>query len=234
MRNLISNICLGVTLAAQALPISAQTQIGEIYKSAHDSTCGVRSFNGTEQLLQFLYKFEGNLPKINPNKIKRLDFLIDQYHSLITAENTRRQAFKELWSDPDYWQYKLSLDANILIARLENINKYHNWDRNKTQVIEILNKKAKPYENIFYSMRDFFDTYRRTESFFQDLEESVVKLKELNQIERFAKSVPQDPQEYGFQIGLLRSSTSSLITCVFYFSEEVITKEWMKSFNKKQ
>jgi hypothetical protein len=233
MKNLAINLLLGATLAVQALPISAQSQADVIYKSAHDSSCGVRSFNGTEQLLQFLYKFEGNLPKINPNKIKRLDFLIDQYRSLTTPENPRRQAFKELWSDPDYWQYKLSLDANILIARLENINKYHNWERNKAQLIATLNKKAKPYDNIFYSMRDFFDTHRRTESFFNDLEESVAKLKELNQVERVAKSLPQDPEEYGFQIGLLRSSTSSLLTCIFYFSEEVIIKEWMKPLNKK-
>ena len=234
MRHLLSNVCLGVTLAFQVLPTSAQVQAVGIYKSVHDNTCGVDQGESVEELLQFLYKFEGNLPKINPNKIKRLDFLIDQYESHITEKNTRRQAFKELWGDPDYWQYKLSKDANFLIARLESVKKYQNWNRSKAQVIDALNKRAKPFDNIFYSMRNFFDIYRNTESFFQDLEQSVGKLRELNQSERFIKSLPQDPHEYGFQIGLLRSSTRFLLTCVFYFSEEVITDEWMQSFNKKK
>jgi hypothetical protein len=212
----------------------AQTKSLEKITSNIDTHCSKQPYQRIDALLQFLYKFDGNLPPINTSKIKRLDFLIDQFASLAeeVTDEQRRSAFKELWSDADYWQYKSGRSAKNLIQSLEALKKANEWEKNKELIREALTQKARPYGNIFYSMRGVLESILKSEEFFRELEESVAKLKELKQFERLEKSLPTDSYQYGFQVGILRNAPKSLMTCNFMYAEELISQEQQKRFRK--
>ncbi len=76
-----------------------------------------------DDFLQYLYKVDGNLKDLNPSKIKRIEHLVAVFKDHKITKPQRSEAFKELFSDPDWWVYKLQHDSKKLIAQLELLKK---------------------------------------------------------------------------------------------------------------
>ncbi len=66
-----------------------------------DEQCA-RAHSRVDALLQFFYKFEGNLQPIKDSKIKSLKYQIEQFSNINNSLVDRKKVFDELQSDADY------------------------------------------------------------------------------------------------------------------------------------
>ena len=174
----------------------------------------INAYEGVEILLQFLYKFDGNLPTIKETKIKNIQFLLSQFSDYTNSMVVRRQAFGELFNDPDYYQFLIQDKSFNLIKELEELKLKSNPTKDKN-LIQALPKVSSSgvYENPYLKIRKLVKIQNNVRDFFEELESSKTKLEALKEDQRLSKSLDSNPQRLGFEIGMNKTSIIQVIEC---------------------
>jgi hypothetical protein len=90
----------------------------------------------SDGFLQSLYRFEGNLPKISDSKIKRLQFVFEEWSDFKNDKEFRSMRWStEMYPDPDYWQWKLQVQTKELIKDIENTL---DWPQDREELLGFL------------------------------------------------------------------------------------------------
>jgi hypothetical protein len=186
----------------------------------------VRAYERTDTLLQFLYKFDGNLPSIKETKIKSLKFSIAQFKDYRSSKEVRRKAFGELFNDPDYYQFLIQEKSSNLIKELEEFKSNSSPNKDKNLIYRLPNVASfGDYQNPYLKIMKLVRIQNDVRDFFDELESSKTKLEELNQQSRLSKSLDNDPQNLAFLIGINKSAMNEVIYCnLFYLEAERISK----------
>ena len=79
----------------------------------------VNAYERVDELIQFLNKFDGNLPNIKSTKVNSLKYLIAQFEDYKIHDSVRRKAFDELYNDPDYYQYLIQEKSSKITMQLQ-------------------------------------------------------------------------------------------------------------------
>ena len=178
-----------------------------------EDECG-RAYLGTDALIQFLYKFDGNLPSIKETKIKNIKFLISQFSDFSISDAVRRKAFGELYNDPDYYQFIIQEKSSNLIKELEEFKSKSSPAKDKN-LIYMLPKVPSfgDYQNPYLKIQKLVRIQNSVRDFFDELESSKTKLEELNMQHRLSKSLESDPQILAFTIGIIKNSMTDVVEC---------------------
>ena len=91
-----------------------------------DEQC-TNHYKQIDYFLQYLYRVDGNLKDLNPSKIKRIEHLDGVFSDYKASTAQRKAAFGELYTDPDWWVYKLQKNSRKLIGQLETMKKDSSW-----------------------------------------------------------------------------------------------------------
>jgi len=178
-----------------------------------ESNC-INGYERVEILLQFLYKFDGNLPTIKDTKIKNIQFLLSQFTDYKNSMTVRRQAFSELYNDPDYYQFLIQDKSSNLIKELEEFKSKSSPNKDKN-LIQALPKVSSfdDYENPYLKIRKLVKIQNNVRDFFEELESSKTKLEALKEDHRLSKSLDTNPQRLAFEIGMNKTSMIQVIEC---------------------
>ena len=178
-----------------------------------ESNC-INGYERVEILLQFLYKFDGNLPTIKDTKIKNIQFLLSQFTDYKNSITVRRQAFSELYNDPDYYQFLIQDKSSNLIKELEEFKSKSSPNKDKN-LIQALPKVSSfgDYENPYLKIRKLVKIQNNVRDFFEELESSKTKLEALKEDHRLSKSLDTNPQRLAFEIGMNKTSMIQVIEC---------------------
>jgi hypothetical protein len=180
----------------------------------------VRAYARADALLQFLYKFDGNLPSIKDTKIKSMKFSIAQFKDYKSSKDVRRKAFSELFNDPDYYQFLIQEKSSNLIKELEEFKSKSSPAKDKNLIYSLPNVPSfGDYQNPYLKVIKLVSIQNNVRDFFDELESSRTKLEELNQQHRLSKSLDNDPQNLAFNIGFNKSSMNGVIECNLSYLE---------------
>lgn len=186
----------------------------------------VRAYERVDAILPFLYKFEGNLPPMKDSKFKSIKHLISQFQDFRNSAEVRKKAFGELFGDADYYQYLLQEKSANLIKELERFRSKSNPIADKDLVFAL--PKTSPfgdYENPFAKVIKLVRLQNELRDFFDELENSQMRLEQLHQLNRLNKSLDADAQRLGFAIALHKTSMTSVIQCnLDYLEVERLSK----------
>lgn len=186
----------------------------------------VRAYAMADALLQFLYKFDGNLPSIKETKIKSLKFSIAQFKDYKSSKEIRRKAYGELFNDPDYYQYLIQEKSSNLIKELEEFRSNSSPVKDRNLIYALPNvPSVGDYQNPYLKIKKLLSIQNGVRDFFDELEGSKAKLEELNQYHRLKKSLDNDAQSLAFKIAFSKISMSEVIECnLSYLEAERIFK----------
>jgi hypothetical protein len=180
----------------------------------------VRAYERADALLQFLYKFDGNLPSIKETKIKSLQFSIAQFKDYRSSKELRRKAFGELFNDPDYYQFLIQEKSSNLIKELEQFKSNSSPAKDKNLIYQLPNVSSfGDYQNPYLKVMKLVRIQNNVRDFFDELESSKTKLEELNQEHRLRKSLDNDPQNLAFLIGFNKLAMIEVINCNLFYLE---------------
>jgi hypothetical protein len=184
-----------------------------------DDNC-VRAYARADALLQFLYKFDGNLPSIKETKIKSLNFSIAQFKDYKSSKEIRRKAFGELFNDPDYYQLLIQEKSSNLIKELEEFKSKSSPTKDKNLIYTLPNVSSfGDYQNPYLKIKKLVGIQNNVRDFFDELESSKIRLEELNQQHRLRKSLDNDPQSLAFTIVFNKTSMTEVIECNLSYLE---------------
>lgn len=184
-----------------------------------DDSC-VSAYASVDELLQFLYKLDGNLPSIKETKIKSLKFSIAQFRDYKSSKEVRRNAFGELFNDPDYYQFLIQEKSSNLIKDIEEFKSNSSPTKDKKLIYSLPNVSSfGDYQNPYLKVMKLVRIQNNVRDFFDELESSKTKLEELNQQHRLSKSLENDPQSLAFIIGMNKSSINEVIYCNLSYLE---------------
>jgi len=183
-------------------------------KFANDEQNCKRAHSRVDALLQFLYKFEGNLPAVKPAKEKRLKYLISQFENSQLSEAVRRSAFIEYYYDHDYLQLSLQEKSLKLIKDLEELKAKSNPEIDKKLILDLPKVTGHgTYTNPYFKILKFTDLQNDVRNFFEELENTKTKLEQLKADDRLEKSLGYDHYQYGLLILLHKGAMTKLIKC---------------------
>ena len=130
-------------------------------KVERDDYCKSKYEEFSEDTLQALYRFDGNLPKISDSKIKRLQFVENEWRDYKNSKAYRYKLFEEeMYPDPDYWQWKIQVKTKKLIARIENTLK---WPEDRDALLSYLFHTRVKTSSDFEKPFAYANTQRRLE-----------------------------------------------------------------------
>lgn len=216
----MKKLIIALSLSILTTVVAADSKLKYI-----DDNC-VRAYARADALLQFLYKFDGNLPSIKDTKIKSLKFLIGQFKDYKSSKEVRRKAFGELFNDPDYYQFLIQEKSTNLIKEIEEFKSNSSPTKDKNLIYSLPNVSSfGDYQNPYLKVMKIVRIQNNVRDFFDELEISKAKLEELNQQHRLSKSLDNDPQNLAFIIGFNKSSMIEVIDCnVSYLEAERTSK----------
>lgn len=184
-----------------------------------DENCK-RAYSTFEELLQFFYKFEGNLPEIKESKIKSLKFLDSRWKDESISISLRMQTFKELWEDSDYHQLQLQEASYKLIKELEEIKKNSNPVKDKNLIYSLPNVSSfGDYQNPYKKLKEFTRIQNNVRDFFEELEKRKSKIEMLGQQERLNKSLDNNAQNFAYRVAFYKKTIPSIIDCNLEYLE---------------
>jgi len=201
--------------------VSADTRLKYIYDEC------VIAYKTTDSLLQFLYKFDGNLPDIKSTKLKHLEFLISNFKDSEATTSSRKNAFDELFNDPDYYQFRMQEKSSKLIKELEELKSKSSPEKDRELIFSLPRIIGfATYQNPYKKIEKLVQIQYDIGDFFEELENGKVKLEQLNQIDRLKKSLDNNPQSLAFTIGLYKKlSITRIISCnLDYLEAERLSK----------
>ena len=216
----MKKLIIALSLSILTTVVAADSKLKYI-----DDNC-VRAYARADALLQFLYKFDGNLPSIKETKIKSLKFLIGKFKDYKSSKEVRRKAFGELFNDPDYYQFLIQEKSTNLIKEIEEFKSNSSPTKDKNLIYSLPNVSSfGDYQNPYLKVMKVVRIQNNVRDFFDELESSKTKLEELNQQHRLSKSLDNDPQNLAFIIGFNKSSMIEVIDCnVSYLEAERTSK----------
>jgi hypothetical protein len=170
------------------------------------------SYKQLDNLLQFFYRFEGNLPVINENKLKRLEYISKELKNLKSPN--RKSLFDEVYLDADYYQFKISEKANQIIKQVEHFKKNSSVKINIEQVSKLPSIESpflweNPYKRIDFLVDLTFDIY----DFYSELEITQSEFSQLKQSDRLAKSIENDARKFAIEKHQNRTVFKDVISC---------------------
>jgi hypothetical protein len=174
----------------------------------------VRAYSQVDILLQFLYKFEGNLPDIKESKIKSLKFLIERFRNFENPTAVQKQAFGELFNDADYYQLQLQERSLNLIKELEELKNNSSPIKDKDLILSL--PKSAPfgdYQNPYFKIKKFVRIQNQVRDFFDELETSKNRLEQLNQQHRLDKAMDYNNYDLGFIPSISKAAIGRVIEC---------------------
>jgi hypothetical protein len=178
-----------------------------------DLNCAA-AYSRVDALLQFFYKFEGNLQSLKDSKVKSLKSLIEQYGDSKNSLAVRKQAFLELYSDADYYQFLLQEKSLNLIKDIEELKVNSSPIKDKKLILSLPNVSSfGDYQNPYLKLKKMVKIQSDVRDFFDELENSKMRLEQLNQEHRLNKSLNYDAQQLGFTIAFSKGSIADVISC---------------------
>jgi len=133
-----------------------------------DDNC-VRAYAKADALLQFLYKFDGNLPSIKETKIKSMKFSIAQFKDYKSSKNIRRKAFGELFNDPDYYQFLIQEKSSNLIKEIEEFKSNSSPIKDKKLIYSLPNVPSfGDYQNPYLKVMKLVSIQNNFREFFMN------------------------------------------------------------------
>jgi hypothetical protein len=178
-----------------------------------DEQCA-RAHSRVDALLQFLYKFEGNLQPIKDSKIKSLKYQIEQFSNINNSLADRKKVFDELQSDADYYQFQLQEKSLSLIKDIEELKEKSSPIKDKNLILSLPKVSSfGDYQNPYLKIKKWVKIQSDTRNFFEELENSKLRLEQLKQEHRLTKSLNYDAYNLGFIIALNKAAIDNLINC---------------------
>ena len=181
------------------------------FKNA-DEQCA-RAHLRVDALLQFFYKFEGNLQPIKDSKIKSLKYQIEQFSNINNSIAERKKIFGELQNDADYYQFLLQEKSLSLIKDIEELKEKSSPTKDKNLILSLPQVSSfGDYQNPYLKIKKWLGIQSNTRDFFEELENSKLRLEQLKQEHRLNKSLNYDAYNLGFIIAINKTAIDNLIT----------------------
>ena len=178
-----------------------------------DQHC-VRAYSRVDELLQFLYKFEGNLQPLKVSKTKSLKSIIEQYRDSKNSIAVRKQAFSELYNDADYYQFLMQEKSLDLIKEIEELKARASPTKDKILILSLPNVSSfGDYQNPYLKIQKLTRIHSSVRDFFEELENSKLRLEQMKEDHRFNKSLNYDAQNLGFIIAFSKGTIADVIYC---------------------
>jgi len=176
-----------------------------------------KRYESIDQLLQFLYKVDGNLPAVNPSKEKRLSYLYERVILGYEADDkSRKKLSDELLGDADYYIWKMKLKHQEAIQVVETFKERNNLESDLKKVdnfIEMLKsgRKQNPYDYdpfVFIQMLLLTDT--KVREAIESQSDAYDALLKLNAVSKIQKTGVDGTSGYYFAAYLHKIVFSSL------------------------
>lgn len=166
--------------------------------------------------LQYLYRLQRNLPEIKDEKLRRLEFVESSFSSPgASSVDLYRYWESEMYSNPEYWQYKLNENAQRLVESYEKIKaklkKRSIPDRalalaELTRTAREKEKRESYKSQINYSWSDtyfqllheIYDLSEMLQEHYLVLSETEANLERLGQGWRLSRALEQDVEKRAF------------------------------------
>jgi hypothetical protein len=214
MKNFLAVLLVSIMTAASAAESIATNKFESAEKQCIDAHLRV------DALLQFLYKFEGNLPPLKPSKEKNLKFLISKFKDFSLSKSARQAAFTELFNDADYYQLELQEKSLQLIKGLEELKQKSSPSIDRSMIVALPKVSGfGDYENPYSKLRQFTRLQNDIRDFFETLDSSKNKLEQLNQLKILSKSLDNDAYSLSFKVAMHKGSLINLIECNLSYME---------------
>jgi hypothetical protein len=209
--SVLTFVILFTSLNAKSADISSDKML--------DEACTIH-YKNIDDFLQYLYRVDGNLTEINPSKIKRIQHLEKVFGDYRSPNTQRSAAFDELFSDPDWWVYKLQRNSRKLIAQLEAIKKDSSWVAFKKLATQQALRQIT--ENYFTpsatrSMESMVQLIYSTADFFQERIEIKDRLEALGASSRLSRAFATDIKRDALESGMHFYLPKHLMTCQIDF-----------------
>ena len=204
---------LSVAFAQQG-PVTSETRNKEfierhkkIAPELNRSNYCKRSYDFVKtDLLQILYRIDGNLPQISDSKQKRLEFVVREWAN-VAPQNVeyRKNLWRtEMYPDADYWQWILQEKLRPLISKLESLN----WDQASGVLLNHLELlRGKNYYSTLGQERasnlisGYLEIYANSLDVFIQLQETDRQFDRLKQSQRLNRSLMENPIERAEYLG---------------------------------
>lgn len=176
-----------------------------------------RYYKQIDIFLQYLYRADGNLKELSSSKIKRIEYLDGVFSDYNASDSKRRTAFDELFTDPDWWIYKLQRNSRKLIDQIESFKQQSDWDSFKKLATQQADRQIKAFPYIpsaTWSMDQTVDLIYATADFFSKLTEIKSRLEELGASSRLSRAFSENS---AYEQVFLHRLPSSLMKCQINF-----------------
>ena len=172
-----------------------------------DEMCSSNYKRLANSSLQFLYQLDGNLDNVNASKRKRIAYLDGVFKSDDKPQETRRQAYNELFLDPDYWKTGVKNQAQDLIVGFENLIESQGWDSFKKKVNN---------NQMYFTYNDMQDVdwlYSEARNFLEHLSITDKELEILGYDQYFENATGMDALRFALSKASLSSSLTGIKSC---------------------
>jgi hypothetical protein len=177
-----------------------------------------QQYDHMQFIKNFLYKFDGNLLKIDEGKVTYIERKLTTFRDHDLAKDVRSAAFKDIFYDPDYIQWSVQSEARKLLSLINDFEKLENIygadELNFHHLIENDGSKKKELGSAYRRIRIALNIADDTYEFLSNLEEAVQRADAIGSEDIFARSLPlRDREQYGFEMSFLRHSAMALPQC---------------------
>tara|TARA_B100000795_G_C22673140_1_gene388742 strand:- start:41 stop:739 length:699 start_codon:yes stop_codon:yes gene_type:complete len=172
--------------------------------------------------LQFLYQLDGNLDNVNASKKKRIAYLDDVFKSDDKPMESRRRAYNELFSDPDYWETGVKDKAQALIVDFERVVRSHDWESYKKKV----NNKRLYFS--FQKIKEVDALYSKALDFLSHLGVTEIELEKLGYDLYFQNATKMDSFRFALSKGAIQTLLRSIKSCQLGHLEYDLLKNYAK------
>ena len=215
---MLSTILKKLSVSLSCLAISASSCLASASEPLNIKTFCEIEYEHLRALKDFLYRFNGNLPKIDDGKIAYIKRKMATYENWQLARNVRDAAFGDIFYDPDYIQWSIQADAKKLLNLIINFEKTENNfgkdELNFKALIEMNGRNKKQHQVSYQRIGKALEIADKTYRFIPDLESAIVRAEYIKREDIFAKSLKLDnPKSHGFEMAFFRGSAMDLPIC---------------------
>lgn len=192
-----------------------------------DEQC-TRDYKQIDDFLQYLYRVDGNLKELNQSKVKRIEHLETVFKDYKASKPQRSAAFNELYTDPDWYVYKLQKNTQKLIGQLEALKKDYSWPAFKRLATQQADRQITAFAvapSATRSMEVTVELIYTAADFFSERTEIKDRLEVLGASSRLSRAFSADPQQDSFEARLNFYFLSRLMGCQTDFLASRLNKK---------